>query len=137
MGLKNIELFDLYTGKILAKLYENFPLKIEVDVCDMLKLEIDQQNMTVPKECEIFNDTMEWLKESGFIYYEEKGMYSFHRVVLSAVGLETLKATPSSIKERDGIGEKIRDAVIRGKNEAIRTGVRLALSHALTKSIGM
>ena len=61
--MKNIELFDIYTGKILAKLYENF--------------------------------------------------------------------------ERDGIGEKIRDAVIRGKNEAIRAGVSMALRHALSKGIGM
>lgn len=130
MGMKNIELFDLYAGKVLAKLYESFPLKIDIDVCEMLGLEIDQESLDIPKECDIFNDTVEWLKQSGFIYYDQKFPYAYSRVVLSAVGLETLKATPQSIKARDGVGEMMRDAVIRGKNEAIRTAVRMALSHA-------
>ncbi len=129
--MKNIELFDLYTGKILSKLYEHFPLKVNIDVCEMLGLEIDEESLNIPKECDIFNDTVEWLKQSGFIYYDHRFAYAYSGVVLSAVGLETLKATPQSIKARDGIGEMMRDAVIRGKNEAIRTAVRMALSHAV------
>lgn len=130
MALKNIELFDLYAGKILAELYVSFPLKIDIDVCDMLEMKISEHDMSVPKECMIFNDTLEWLKESGFVYYEECYTYAFRRVVLSAKGLEVLKATPASIKRKDGIGEQLRDVVATGKKEAIRRTVDTILASA-------
>lgn len=131
MAMKNIEMFDIYTAKVLAKLYKNFPLKIDIDVCDMLGLIIDQENMQVPKECDILNDTIAWLQESGFIYFEGSHVYGFSRVVLSAKGLEVLKSTPSSITPRDGIGESLKDVLTQGKKESIRQVVGTILSQAV------
>jgi len=136
MAMNNIALFDLYVGKILAKLYNTFPLKVEIDVCEMTGLSIDEESMNIPKECQIFNDTMEWLHESGYLYYQQSYPYAFSRVVLSAKGLEVLKSTPQSLQQKDGIGETLRDAVAHGKNELIRLSVNTILSHGTTLAFG-
>jgi len=131
MAMKNIEMFDLYVGRIFAKLYEAFPLRVDVDVCVECGKEIDQQELYIPKECEIYYDTLVWLEKSGFLHIDrENRPYGFGGVVLSAKGLELLKSTPKSVKHQDGIGEKIRDLVVQGRDEALRKSVNELLHYA-------
>lgn len=127
--MKNIEQFDLYVGKTLAKLYENFPLKLDLDICELVGVELDRNAVDVPRECHICFDSIEWLYESGYISREyTDAPLGVYRTVLSARGLELLKSTPKSLTPKDGIGEQIRDLVRQGKDQALRQSVNLVLS---------
>lgn len=129
MALKNIELFDLYVGKIFVKLYENFPLRIDISPCKMIGKEINEDTLEAPKECDIFIDTMIWLEESGYIKYSsQEGNHYFLKVVLTAKGLELLKAVPPSVETKKGIGERLTTLSKIGSEEAIKEAVNIMLS---------
>ncbi len=127
--LKNIELFDLYVGKIFAKLYESFPLKTEVNPCVMINMEVNPHTMDIPKECEIFRDTMYWLEESGYIKYtSNQTVHYFNGAVLTAKGLELLKSVPPSVKSTAGIGENLTHWAKEGSDELLKGSVNTLLS---------
>ena len=129
--LKNIELFDLYVGKTFVKLYESFPLRCYLDICEMTEKELDEETLRTPKECEIYRDTVIWLCESNYIKYDSKDQYGFGGAVLSAKGLELLKATPDSMKSKTGIGEKLSAIAKNGGDEALKQTVNAMLSMGL------
>jgi len=129
--LKNIELFDLYVGKTFVKLYESFPLRCELDICEMTDKEFDEETLKTPKECDIYRDTVIWLSESGYINYDAQHEYGFRGVVLSAKGLELLKAIPESMQRKTGIGEKLSFIAKNGGDEALKQTVNAMLSMGL------
>lgn len=61
MALKNIELFDLYVGKVFASLYNNFPMGVYLDAQNDVGGEMDEHELQVPKEWEIYQATIIWL----------------------------------------------------------------------------
>ncbi|MDD3770490.1 MAG: hypothetical protein PHV10_07785 [Sulfuricurvum sp.] len=128
MALKNIELFDLYVGKIFVELYEHFPIRTTLSPCDMTGMEVDEEALDHPKQCYIFHDTMVWLQESGYVKYAKGDIYAFHDVVLTARGLELLKAVPDSVQSKSGIGDKLSFIAKKGGDEALKNMVNTLLS---------
>ena len=53
MAMKNIELFDLYVGRTFARLYEQFPLGVDMDICEIPGIELGQDDYDIPRECRI------------------------------------------------------------------------------------
>jgi hypothetical protein len=135
MAMKNIELFDLYVGKIFVLLYEEFPVRKNINACDFLgyKEKYDESNYTdkEDKECGIFESTMEWLQESGYILYKEKSSVWYIDVILSAKGLELLKAVPESVRTKKSIGEHINHLARESTDESLKQAVNMLLSMGL------
>ena len=127
--MKNIDKFDIYSGKILALLLENFPIATEIEIMrDVIKDENAPQ-----KEQEFVYHTLKALQEYGFISYQDYtiGGELFTGVRLTLKALEVLKATPKSLGGKT-IGDKIIDSVKLAKDESIKSGVGLAFSQGYT-----
>lgn len=135
MAMKNIELFDLYVGKLFVILYEEFPVRKNINACDFLEYEekLDEAyTREEEKSCDIFDSTVQWLRESGYILYKEKSSVWYIDVILSAKGLELLKAVPDSIRTKRSIGEHINYLAKESTDEALRKSVNVLLSMGLS-----
>ncbi|HGX8811798.1 TPA: hypothetical protein ACJINV_005080, partial [Escherichia coli] len=88
MAPKNIERFNEIVGEIFGRLYESFPVKIDIKAVDIVR-----QN-----ELTFFLDTVDWLKNSGYLI-GARSSGGIHNAVLTAKGLEVLNATPGSLEK--------------------------------------
>lgn len=135
MAMKNIELFDLYVGKIFVVLYEEFPVRKNISACEFLGyIEMpDGEGYTKKeqKECDIFDSTVEWLRESGYILYRKKVSVWYTDTILSAKGLELLKAVPESVRTKSSIGEYINHLAKESTDDALKKSVNVLLSMGL------
>lgn len=123
---RNIELFDAYTAKIFARLYERFPMPDDVSIIDFLGQgslgeygDIVDEHGKKLAEANIAWHTFIWLKETGFIRIEGEHAYlSLTGIVLTAKGLEVLKATPSSVQPSSRIGDVLIGMLKTGATES-------------------
>lgn len=132
----NIDLFNEYTGRTFAHLYEHFPIEKSIPIrlivgSDVLHEETANGAMKPTKECEIAFGTVKWLHETGYITATPHPYESFSNAVLTAKGLELLKLTPDALKS--SIGDRLIDACKKGASESL---VKLS-STALTSGLGM
>lgn len=130
---KNIELFDEYTAKIFTKLYQTFPVPQDFIIVDFIaRGEVNDFGMIVDKKDEASSHlnvssahanvawhTFTWLKETGFIKIEgEHHSLSLSGIVLTAKGLEVLKATPESLQPSKRIGDALIGLLKQGATES-------------------
>lgn len=133
MTASNIERFDEITGQVLGALYEQFPVPRRLFIKDFVQ---DGYTMDDQLGMEIPNDTgdfvlasIAWLADAGYLrYYEEVHGMGFLASVLTAKGLEVLKATPASLQVGPSLGEKLVDASKGGTKEVLRGVVGEVLS---------
>ena len=122
--MKNIEIFDKQVAVIFAKLYENFPDKIDIE-CSKILPNSDENN----KYCD---GTISFLEENELISIEEKLIGNgYIGVRLTMKGLKILKQTPKSISEDKTIGEKIVSNI---KDGAVSFAVNL-LNDTVLKTV--
>ena len=118
---QNIEYFNTYTAKIFDYLYSKFPVKDEILSHDFL---IEQNK----EHDHIFFNTMTFLKDEGYIVYENYtsgwGNRSFSMVRLSAKGLAVLNATPKSLEGKEPFIAKVRDSLKSGTGEATKSVIQ-------------
>ena len=123
--MKNIELFDAYTGHLLKRLYENFPRCIEVKPDDEIATirassggalieSFDDEESRI-----IFAETVLWLTRNGFIEYRDSEPSTrrpyepmpyrvFYCVELTIDGLNLLTSPkPKALK-----GKRVGDAIV-------------------------
>lgn len=132
---ENIELFDEYTAKIFAQSYQKFPMPHDVSIVDFIKQgKINDFGMIVNDKdkpsahAQVAWHTFIWLKETGFIKIESEHPYlSLTGIVLTAKGLEVLKATPSSIQQNSHIGNELIGLLKTGSIEAAKQLVGQAI----------
>lgn len=146
MTTSNIERFDEITGQLLSKLYENFPvpcrLLIQDFVADGYEMIERLAKMEIPNaKGDFFLASVDWLASAGYLQFHEKilesGNCRYQGAVLTAKGLETLKAIPESLQSGPTLGEKLIDAskgsakeVVRGLvGEILSLGTRIASGH--------
>ena len=131
--MKNIEIFDRMTVVIFAKLYKNFPHKINIE-CDMLE---DSLGITIPKDEQkaYCASTLNFLAENGFIVIGSKTISgAFVHVGLTMQGLYSLKQpVPKSIETDEDIGSRMVSKVSDGM---VDTAFGM-LSSVLMKGIGL
>lgn len=125
MALSNIEQFDEYTGQILGRLYEKFPLPVRVMAsdyfeCGPISIANNEYKFT-GHDAEIFQATANWLVLAGYIHTPGKQKSFLDSAVLTAKGLELLKLTPSSVEGGLSLGEKLTQAAKDESREAFRT----------------
>lgn len=143
----NMERFDRLTGAVFARLYESFPEPVTLDAQPFLHsiVAADQDQATQCDQAfnapEFFSCTLRWLAGTGYFTHGSQGEqspYTFTECVLTAKGLEVLKAVPTSIKTQQSIGQSLQDAAKRGAidsikkltGEALSTGVHIAIGVA-------
>ncbi|HEQ0036017.1 TPA: hypothetical protein VDW68_005844, partial [Pseudomonas aeruginosa] len=133
MTASNIERFDEITGLVLGKLYENFPVPIYLlvknFVDDGYKMNEALGVETITKDGEFLLASISWLASSGYLLYEERIHHQgFRGAVLTAKGLEVLKAMPASLQVGPSLGEKLVVASKGGTKEVLRGVVSEVLS---------
>jgi len=132
--MSNIELFDEYTARILAMLYEAFPIRIALDAVEMSGAEIDDFGVPLgalgkrSKSFEVCFATTQWLIDAGYIDHQGDNGYCFGGCVLTARGLEVLKSVPDSIQRKESIGEKIVCLIRSGSVDVAKEAAKAAIS---------
>jgi len=132
----NIELFDEYAARVLSQLYEQFPVKTGIDVRKLTGhvdtneygaiLSPDGQRS---RQAEIAYATIEWLVETGYIRCKKAAPpYGYSQCVLTAKGLEILKATPASVQSGKTIGDRLVQFVREGALDLAGDAVKAALA---------
>ena len=121
--MKNIELFNLYVAKIFDYLYDDFPIAKDIDICEFIGVEVDPFELQLPKECKIFEHTMYFLKEEGFIDYKRGDTNGFFQVRLTLKGLSILKKKPKALKA--SFIESIKHWIGVGNEELIKKTIDL------------
>lgn len=142
MALKNIDIFDIFTGYVLGELYESFPICIEINLQDFIKKTDGIDN--TEKNQLILSETLFWLQDNNFLDFpipNEKPLKRFDGalaypqfscVVLTAKGLEVLKKVPKSLNDKEkGMGEHLMEAAKTGTKHAISELVGSVLSTAI------
>lgn len=142
MAASNIEQFDEVAGAVFANLYDSFPIPIYIELDKYtggkpLLKEIDEWNSVNSDEADMAYFTILWLIGSGYITatpHNSGGYwYGFSEAVLTAKGLETLKATPGSLTTP--LGERLKEAVKQDGREITRSLVSQALSIGINLGI--
>ncbi|QAY92556.1 hypothetical protein [Pseudomonas sp. ACM7] len=142
MTTSNIKRFDELTGQILGALYESFPVPRHLLLKDLFPdgLSFDDfVGFDVPNEQgEFLFACIDWLAESGYLRFKEKVQASgYAECVLTAKGLEVLKATPDSLSTESSLGDQLVDATKTGAKgligdlagQALSIGVKFATTH--------
>lgn len=143
--LSNMERFDQLTGAVFARLYEAFPEPVALDALPFLRdivpegQDFETENEQAFNAPEFFGYTVRWLTETGYLTHAEGYVdrpFTFENCVLTAKGLEALKATPISIANGKSIGQSLQDAAKNGALEPIKKLSGEALSAGVHLVIG-
>src|SRR5271166_577568 len=132
----NIDRFNDLVAEIFARLYGKFPIPEHIQVADLVDVNIDPtfQNTSQEEWNSVWfaEETLRWLKASGYIWCGDIGNTVAESVVLSPKALELLKSVPRSLQpdETKSIGRALVEATapdIRRKlvDIALTQGFRL------------
>ena len=131
MASSNIELFDEFAGKIFGQLYERFPVPKDLHIEDFFptisKEGGDAAASEISHKRTVFYATTVWLQSAGYTTSADERSSFSNQVVLTAKGLEVLKATPRSLTIGPSIGEQLAEATKEGGKEIMRGLVSEAL----------
>lgn len=142
MTTSNIQRFDEITGQVLGALYENFPLPRDLRIADFVadgyRLDEGLQKDVPNEDGLFFFACIDWLSEAGYLRFKNKNRHhGYSDGVLTAKGLEVLKAVPASLKNGPSLGAQLVDASKTGTKsmlgslagEVLSVGSRLITSH--------
>lgn len=138
----NMERFDLVTGAVFAYLYESFPEPVILDPHHYLQqLAPDGQDPDAHEEqafgaIEFFGHTIHWLAATGYLTHNTRirsDLSMFEDCVLTAKGLEVLKALPDSITGKT-LGSQLKDAAKNGLMDSVKslTGKALGIGASMS-----
>lgn len=138
--MQNIDLFDEYVAGALAALYESFPVKRFVDARELCgHSDINDFGAIIDpcgnpsKAFDVARATIDWLVETGYIRAGVRHQWGYADAVLTAAGLEVLKASPESLKAKETLGEKL----VRFTKDGSIGLAREAAKAAISTGIGM
>ncbi|MBE2984660.1 hypothetical protein CCAL6883_04795 [Campylobacter sp. RM6883] len=137
----NIDKFDILIGKILAKLYAEFPIKCELVPEDFGIKDTRPEFLDTPdgtmgdmKELEFLEATVTWLMENEIITAKKSGFGVYYDARLTMKGLRLLKVVPKSVdNERKSIGESLKELSRAGANESLKIAVNALFSYGLSR----
>ncbi|AMV48169.1 hypothetical protein [Paraburkholderia caribensis] len=145
----NIEKFDELAANVFAKLYENFPVRVSLFE-NTFEYDLSYQRsadggaiFNAPTDYAFFTDTLKWLRMAGYIDFSSSASGPWGGAVLTAKGLEVLKATPTSISPSQPMGDYLAQGIRSGAKVAVSKGITYVLSqgaslawHAITTGTG-
>ncbi|PZP26452.1 hypothetical protein [Pseudomonas kuykendallii] len=137
MADTNIDRFDRLTGAVFARLYEAFPVGVDLDVMDFSKVispgeEYEEVACYAINQGEFFNSAVVWLRDAGFITFGDTTLDNsmVYQCRLTAKALQVLKSTPESIGG-ETLGGRLGEAVKQGTMGALKTVANEALSRGV------
>jgi len=129
----NVELFDDFAARILARLYEEFPRAMELapQVIGVSE-EPDPWTDGLRRDTEICMATIYRLRDFGLIAGEH-APYGLSQARLTLRGLQVLRGVPESISDEPaGLGRRLADTIAsKGPGEAARSIVRSVITEAV------
>lgn len=142
MTISNIQQFDEITGQVLGALYENFPvprpLLIKQFIEDGYSFNEHMAGDIANEKGQFFIACIEWLSEAGYLCFKDRSYGNgVLDAVLTAKGLEALKALPASLATGPSLGDQLVDATKSGTKsilgslagEVLSVGSRLVTAH--------
>ena len=139
MAAPNIEQFNILVGAIFAKLYETFPIPIELAVTDFAEqmLILDSTDLYGGNrkfhEIRFFTSTVLWLADHGYL---SAGSMVTNSVVkncsLTARTLELLNAFPSSLGSK---GPSLGDQMVEAAKDGVTGKIKDLASEFLSKAV--
>lgn len=113
--MDNRKLFNEFSAKLFAELYENFPIGTDFKIEDFSELNTKENS-------EIFFSTIRFYINEGFIRCEKQFYGGFSSIVLTSKGFSILNATPPEIFSlKSNIGAELKTAIAAGKTAVIST----------------
>jgi len=140
MPESNIERFDQLTGIVFSRLYDKFPVTVDLNVMDFGDI-LEPGELIEPLEIytgseqlEFFTGTIDWLIEAGYIVSRQKSAYAYtyEECTLTAKALEILKATPVSLG-----GETLGGTLAAAVKDGAKSKLKELASEVLSKGYGM
>ncbi|PIF52746.1 hypothetical protein CLU80_5231 [Pseudomonas sp. 29] len=139
MAAGNIERFNVLVGAIFARLYQEFPVAIELQLEDfeeqmaVNRPERDGDEYHIRRDAVFFVSTVIWLSNHG--YLDSGSQLSNGTVmgcVMTARTLELLKAMPSNLENKD---PSLGDQLVSATKEGMTGKVKELASDFLTKAV--
>jgi len=134
MGMNNIKLFNCYAARIMAFLYESFPVKQHFHISDFVgKCELKAISEDLDHEA-IACNTLVFLKENGFVDYSGGDNMNclFSQVTLTTKGLSVLsQPMPESITEKKTLGENLTEVAKETGTNAMTDVITTAMVSSL------
>ncbi|HHS7810299.1 hypothetical protein [Pseudomonas putida] len=139
MAAANIERFNVLVGAIFAKLYQEFPVAIELQLEDfeeqmaVNRPERDIDDHRNRRDAVFFASTVIWLSNHG--YLDSGSQLSNGTVmgcVMTARTLELLKAMPSNLESKD---PSLGDQLVSATKEGMTGKVKELASDFLSKAV--
>ena len=143
--MQNIELFNEYVARILAQLYESFPVKEHLDVYKLTGLSAEDPDprevMHAPdgsklKEAQVAASTIDWLVETGYIRADTRCYpWEYLGCVLTAKGLKVLRAVPDSVKTKETFGDHLVRLTKEGASEKVKDIIKMLFTLGVSGAV--
>ncbi|MFY4690391.1 hypothetical protein ACOTVD_04830 [Campylobacter jejuni] len=119
--MNNLEHFDICTGRVFKILLENFPLKSDILVQNL----INETQEDIAGLEKIYYHSILYLEELELIKIQSKTMnpIAFLNVSLSAKGLSILRATPKSLQNGETLADRILKFSHKANNEILKNAI--------------
>lgn len=119
--MNNLEHFDICTGRVFKILLENFPLKSDI----LLQNIISETQKDIVELEKIYYHSILYLEELELIKIQSKTMnpIAFLNVSLSAKGLSILRATPKSLQNGETLADRILKFSDKTNNEILKNTI--------------
>lgn len=127
--MNNIEKFNKCAAEIFSRLYEKFPIGTDIKIDEFPQF----KNL---EDEGIFNETVKFLINEGFIRCDFDSYDSYLNVVLTSKGFITLNSIPEAISnKKEALGDKLKEVLKTGKEEGIKSMIREIIKLFLFPSI--
>lgn len=128
--MSKIDTFNRGAALILAKLYEEFPTPIHLDIAQLADGITDEEG-------DIYASTLLFLKDEGFVRAGSsvaRGLMTAN-VVLTSKGLDILNSTPEVLQVSAPLGERVKDVAKSGSKEVLSAVMQAVIGAVVGKSI--
>ncbi|PYG83210.1 MULTISPECIES: hypothetical protein [unclassified Pseudomonas] len=142
MTTSNIQQFDEITGQVLGALYAEFPVPRHLLIKEFIEDGLSPDEHTgvniANERGEFFLACIEWLADAGYLTFKDRSHGNgVVNAVLTAKGLEALKAVPASLSVGPSLGDQLVNATKNGTKsvlgslagEVLSVGSRLVTAH--------
>lgn len=126
----NIDRFNDLTAKLFSMLYGAFPQRLDIDFIEWLGTAYGE---AANADVDFCHATLKWLEGAGYVAVGAFDAMGATKIVLTARGLEVLKAIPASLKTKESFGE----AIINTLKAGAAGTARQLVAHALTEGARM
>lgn len=122
---------------MLGELYSTFPCPKFIDPAKYAPSHIPGEPLN--EEAEFLNHTLKWLQQAGYILIGNLNLNTGGAtgVVLTAKGLEALRAMPASLEGKASLGERLADQAKSSGGEGIKALVGEVIGAAVRGAVGI